>query len=54
MILARVRGLDQESRDLLTAAAVAGGEIDVELLDAIVPQARKAVTVASRSSSAPT
>ncbi len=40
MILARVRDFDQESRDLLTVAAVAGGEIDVKLLDGIVPQAR--------------
>lgn len=39
MILARVRGFDQESRDLLEVTSVAGGEIDVELLDAIVPQA---------------
>ena len=39
MILARVHGFDPESRELLAAAAVAGGEFDVELLHAIVPQA---------------
>ena len=39
LIAQRVSGFDPESRELLAAAAVAGGEFDVELLDAIVPPA---------------